>query len=241
MYITKKHPADSERYQQDVFSPNVSIRMSQFNYIDLRRKSQSIFAFVKYFYCNPKERNNEMKNKCLIGSKKYFAIEFSFYDETHETELAVFVNGENILAFERNETILTTRWNLDELALWLREFIDHMTDDPYPVNCDGMYAAMKDENARDFDSDDDDVFEAYYQKLYDWNLHHRWHPASSGAILSNVYFQKVGEFVEVSWNNKDAENGVRFLNEQGGSSIDEEAFVSTINAFLKEYALHWFK
>lgn len=115
-------------------------------------------------------------NTYTISDSAEFTITYSFFDETHETELSMLINGNNILAFERNDTVLTTRWNLDELAEWLRNFIDHMADDPYPVESDGEYAAMKDISARDFDTDDEDEFDAYYDKLYEWNLRHRWHP-----------------------------------------------------------------
>ena len=46
--------------------------------------------------------------------------------------------------------LLTTRWNLDELAFWLRDFLEHMEEDPYPVEADGEFAAYKDISAREF-------------------------------------------------------------------------------------------
>lgn len=183
-----------------------------------------------------------MIKKTLIGDKQNFGIEYAFLGEndSHETEISMYVEGKNILAFDRNGEHLTTRWNLDELAEWLRKFIDGMSDDPYPVECDGQFAAQKDDNARDFDSDDEAILEAYYEKLYNWNLRHRWHPASSGAILADVYFQLVDNNVEVSWNNEGAEDGVKFLNINGGAKIERNVFYSVVDAFLKEYADHWF-
>ena len=170
-----------------------------------------------------------------------FTITYNFIDGTHETELSMNINGNNILAFERDGVILTTRWNLDELAEWLRHFIDHMVDDPYPINVDGEYAAMKDINARNFDSDDEDEFDAYYDRLDEWNTRHRWHPASSGAILADVYFQLVGNEIEISWNNEDSEDGVCFINLLGGTRVNKDVFYSTVDSFLREYAQHWYK
>lgn len=181
-----------------------------------------------------------MMDTKFIGTKNDFAIEYTFYNEARETEISMYVKGQNILAFKRNGKALTTHWQLDELANWLRGLIDNLKEDPYPVDCVGEFAAIKDENAREFDPDDDSVFDAYYQKLYEWNQRHNWHHASSGAILANVYFQQVGDNVEVSWNNKYAEKGVIFASEKGGSLIPKELFVSTVNAFLRDYALQWF-
>ena len=88
------------------------------------------------------------------------------------------------------------------MVLWLKDFISNLSEDPYPVDVAGIYAAEKDDNARNFDSDDEDVFDAYYDKLYEWNERHRWHPASSGAILADVYVQLAGENMEISWDNR---------------------------------------
>ena len=114
-----------------------------------------------------------------------------------------------------------------------------MTEDPYPVEADGEYAAMKDISARDFDSDDEDEFDAYYDKLDEWNLRHRWHPASSGAILADVYFQLIGDEIEISWNNEDNGDGIKFQNLLGGARIKKDVFYATVDTFLKAYANHW--
>lgn len=175
-----------------------------------------------------------------IGDKEIFAIEYAFCEDSHDTELAMYVEGKNILAFERNGEQLTTRWNIDELAFWLRTFLEHMEEDPYPVECDGEYAAQKDDAARDFDTDDDAVFEEYYQKLYEWGLRHRWHSASAGAILADVYFQFVGDYIEVSWDNRNIGDGVNFRNLIGGGRVPKKMFWRVVDSFLKEYADHWF-
>lgn len=177
----------------------------------------------------------------IIGDTAKFAVCYTFIDDSRETEISMFVDHQNILAFKRGDQIYSTRWNLDELAFWLRDFLDHMTEDPYPVDISGEYAAIKDRNAREFDSDDDEEFDAYYDKLEDWNLRHRWHTASSGAILSDVYFQLVGDHVEISWNNEDTEEEVEFVHKLGGAKIEKETFISVIASFLKEYANHWYK
>lgn len=180
-----------------------------------------------------------MMNTNTISNNSDFSMDYCFFDDTHETELSMNINGINILAFDRNGISLTTRWNLDELTEWLRNFIDHLTEDPYPVEAEGEYAAIKDINARDFDSDDEDEFDAYYDKLDEWNLRHRWHPACAGAILADVYFQLVGDEVEISWNNEDTDDGIKFHSILGGARIKKDIFYATVDAFLKEYATHW--
>ncbi len=177
----------------------------------------------------------------IIGDPAKFAVSYAFIDDSRETEISMYVENQNILAFIHEDRIYTTRWNLDELAFWLRDFLDHMEEDPYPVDAPGDYAAEKDNNAREFDSDNDEEFDAYYEKLYEWNLRHRWHTASSGAILSDVYFQLVGDEVEISWNNEDLDEEVEFVQQLGGARVKKGTFISVVDSFLKEYANHWFR
>ena len=181
-----------------------------------------------------------MTNKRIKGNKEIFAIEYEFFNESCETEIALYVEGINILAFKKNEKLLTTRWNIDELALWLRNFIDKMKEDPFPFDCKGYYAAQKDDDARNYDTDDEEMFDCYYQKLYEWNIRHRWRVASSGAILADVFFQMVGNNVEISWDNRSMYNDVTFLSLNGGTIVSKEYFIFCVDSFLKEYAMHWF-
>ena len=181
-----------------------------------------------------------MQEKNICGTQQ-FKISYEFIRDTQETEIAMLVDDDNILEFEHDGRLLTTRWNLDDIAIWLRTFIDNMKEDPYPVNAEGEYAAIKDVNAREFDSDDDEEFDAYYDKLDEWNLRHRWHTASNGAILADLYFQLVGENIEISWNNQDSEDDVAFKHELGGVRIPREEFTSVVDSFLKSYADYWFQ
>lgn len=178
-----------------------------------------------------------MENK--IGTNE-FNLNYNFFDDERETKLSMLVNGKNILEYNFKGEIRTTTWNLDELAFWLRNFIDTAKDDPYPVEASGEYAAEKDITARDFDSDDDEEFDAYYDMLDEWNQHHRWHTASAGAILSDIYFQRVGENMEISWNNTDAEDNVFFTYKLGGVTVRFSIFRKEIERFLRDYAMHWF-
>ena len=98
---------------------------------------------------------------------------------------------------------------------------------------------MKDDSDRDLDSDDEDEFDAYYDKLDECNLRHRWNPASSGATLADVCFQLIGDEIEISWNNEDNGYGIKFQNLLGGARIKKDVFYATVDTFLKAYANHW--
>lgn len=169
-----------------------------------------------------------------------FAIGYKFHPSGNATELYFYTDNVNILEFSRGGKRYTTKWNLDELAVWLRKFITNISEDPFPFDVKGNNAAEKDENARDFDSDDLDAFDAYYDKLDEWNDRHSWHSKSSGAILANLYFELKNDFVEISWNNNILEDEVEFVEKVGSFSVRKEEFVGVIDEFLKEYADYWY-
>lgn len=179
-------------------------------------------------------------NSALFGTIDMFALKCTMFRNEHDTEIGLYIKGRNILEFERNGKMLTTRWNLDDLVEWLRNFLDNMKEDPYPVECDGKYAACKDIEARNFDSDDQEIFDAYYDRLEKWSNAHCWYMTANGAIIADLYFQLVGEQVEISWNNTDAASYVKFSEQLGGASINKQLFVETIDAFIKFYADYWF-
>ncbi len=176
----------------------------------------------------------------ILGNKEKFAIEYYFHNEEHSTELSLYVENKNILAFTMYGKETTTCWNLDELVQWLRDFIDNMKEDPYPVEICEQYGAIKDDIAREKDFEDEDEFDKYYDMLDEWCFRHRWHPASAGGILADVYFQQVGEFVEISWNNKYMEDYVDYKYVIGGVCIPKEEFVSVVVGFINDYADNWF-
>ena len=178
--------------------------------------------------------------KRVANDVPVYSIAYRFFDKFHVTEISMYINGKNILAFKQGGELLTTRWNLDELALWLRMFLESMKEDPYPVECEGEFAAQKDDVARHFDSDDEDEFDKYYDRIDEWSVRHRWHIASAGAILADVFFQLVGDYVEVSWDNRSVEKNVVFQYESGGVRVSKNEFINVTDEFLKAYADHWY-
>ena len=57
--------------------------------------------------------------------------------------------------------------------------------------------------------------------------------------MADLYFQLVGENIEISWNNQEPEKGIKFQHELGGVSIPKAQFLYEMDSFLKVYAEHW--
>lgn len=175
----------------------------------------------------------------IYGNKNKFAITSEYFLDSKTTELCLFINGINIMEFENNGKILTTRGNLDELVKWLNNFINNIFEDPIPFNNNGLNLAEKASLARNFDSDDDEMFDAYYDTLDDWCYRHMWLHTNQSFILANVFFGYVNGLIEISWLNNYYKS-VKFLNYSGRFCIEKDEFVEIIKAFVNDYVDFWY-
>lgn len=182
----------------------------------------------------------------LIGNKEKFGFELKkISDKNHISELKLFINGLNVCAFridnDINRRYKSTRWDLDELMLYLQDTLLMIVDDSkFPFeNIKGECAADLDNLAREYEIDDENVIEEYYTKLNDWSYNHSWHHACSGAILPDVFFRKISEGIEVSYWNDQADDGIEFKNIYGFIIVPSEIYEKTINDLLIEYNNMW--
>lgn len=186
------------------------------------------------------ELKEVIEEHTVIGDREDFAISYAFIGADRITEIGMFVGGINLLGFTRDGRHYTTRWAyLESLVAWLNEFALSMREDPYPMDVNGEYAAQKDVNARTFESDDVDELDAYYDPISDWSYNHTWISERGGAILANIYFEYKDGCVELSWNNRNERDGVKFDCEFGGVRVDAETFKAVVLGFVDAYEKHW--
>jgi hypothetical protein len=187
-------------------------------------------------------------DQTFIGDPSVFAIGYAFLGNDRITEISMWANGTNLLGFIRNNGHLTTRWAyLEYLVAWLKSFVLNMADDPFPIEAEGEFAAEKVAYARDQlpDLDDGcseeemDEFNAQVDLFDDWSWSHTWLSERGGAILPNMYFEYKHGMVELSWNNRNAEDGVVFNCEFGGTRVDADTFRSVVLEFVDAYERHW--
>jgi len=175
----------------------------------------------------------------IVGNKENFAIEYKIASKKEKTtELYMYVDGVNILEFELDGEVHTTTWDIDELVEWLEGFSHRNDETPFPHEVPGETAAEKDVNARDFDSDDEDQYDKYYETLNQWVYDHTWNHASSGGILANVYFRRVEQDVELSWDNDD-QAYVSFVSMRGSKMVNAEEFKGIVRTFASAYRTEW--
>ena len=177
----------------------------------------------------------------LIGNKNEFAIDIQkVSDENHTSKLKVYVNGKNICQWTDKETEKkeTVWWNLDELISYLYSTIDFFEEDrPFPIAVEGECASELENNARDFESDNEEEVDDYYDKLNDWVYEHTWNHAHAGAVVPDVTFRNVDGKIEISWWNNGDE--VDFINTYGYCLVDKEKYIDIITELFNAYNAMW--
>ena len=196
-------------------------------------------------------KTNQLVHK-VIGNESEFAIAYAFlprepnisenYPMHQCTEMAMFLKGTNIMGFIRGETSYTVRWQLDEAVEWLDEFARNSRDEAFPFpDVSGSCLAELDYNARFFDTEDEAEFDRYYDVLDDYVWPRSWHHTCDEAVFPAVYFRVLGQNVEVSWDNKDMEEGkdFSFISQTGHALVPLATFRDVVSRFVAAYLKHW--
>ncbi|MBR4985215.1 MAG: hypothetical protein IKY83_05710, partial [Proteobacteria bacterium] len=102
----------------------------------------------------------------MTGEKIALSLQTRLISEQHhEAECLMLVFGKNILEYVYKDEIdaKTTTGNLDDLMKFLEHTLQFIEcDHPFPYCVSGNTAAELDRAAREFSSDDMDVFDEYY-------------------------------------------------------------------------------
>ena len=117
-----------------------------------------------------------------------------------------------------------------------------MWEDPYPLQIEGGFAAQKDSNAREFDTDGMQEFDAYsyYDLLDPWTWEHTRSHESGGSVLSNNYFELKDGLIELSWDNRGRDPPLyTFDCGPGGTRVNAEVFKADVLKFVDTYERHW--
>lgn len=196
-------------------------------------------------------RINQLKHT-VIGNEDAFAIGYAFLPREpnasenwplHQcTEMTFCVEGVNLLGFMRGGELNTLRWQLDEAVEFLDEFARNSREEPFPYpDVPGNTLAELDYNAHDFESDDIEASLNYYEKLDEYVWSRSWHHTCGEAVFPAIYFRVIGQNVEVSWDNKDLEEGegLSFISQTGHALVPLATFRDVVSRFVAAYLKHW--
>lgn len=178
----------------------------------------------------------------ICGDKNEFAIEYSFENEMciYESEdytygyIKIWVNGRDLCSYNGK---CQQEGNIYFLIEWFCEKMEYILGyDPFPLPVKGETTIELLENAnKKYDSIDDiDSLEAdlWFEAKSRWIFNHCWFSVRDG-ILPCMYFRRVEEAVEISWDNLFwEESGIIFNFRKGVYIISLDIFTKVFCEFL---------
>ena len=169
----------------------------------------------------------------IFGDKKYFGFGLKFLDND-AGELRLFIQNEDILQYKwKGKLYHYVCWDLKEIVEWWENNLDIIpTEKEFPIEITGMTGVEKYTNSLEGDLD---MFEELFEKIQDWGFQHSWFSARVSSCLADVYFRKVENDIEISWDNYDLFPSVTFIHEKGVYYVSLEDFKECILQFIECY------
>jgi len=183
----------------------------------------------------------------IYGDKNIFAIQYEFEENPfHENGLIdetwgsfkLFVHGKDLCQYERENIVMTFQWNLLYIVEWFSENLKYiLSDKPFPLPVEGKNSLELIDNCLLFDSDNDDEFDAWFDKKQEWEFQHSWFSSRGGSFLPDVFFRRVNGNIEVAWNNEStySSEGIIFIHSNGIEYISIEMFNHTVKCFIENF------
>lgn len=169
-----------------------------------------------------------------IGDKANFAFQVSAIDCYGQCEFSMYVKGIDVLEGVIKGKRQKYYWNIDEIITWLQESKSELHSvDPYPVNVVGDSAAELYANSFNFVGNEEEEFN-WYTQVQNWLFRHSWVNASAGSYLATVFFRRVDENMEISWDNSNHPY-VAFVNQKGKYFVDLMEFDKTVDFLCCRY------
>lgn len=192
-----------------------------------------------------------------FGDSSRFAIAITFGDPGHGKShfawggLALWVNDRCLTRAVDTDGVVADaiRWELLDLLLWLKASVIRLVNEE-PLPALGTTDTQDDTKARDacdwFDLTEDPPTtlsdceeDEWFLARSEWRMHHALRRSVEGVALPNVYFRRLGDMVEVSWDNETRATprpGLRFVEQRGTEIIPARLFSKIIQQTLFEVA-----
>lgn len=167
-------------------------------------------------------RKNPFNEKGLIG-ETWGGVEF-------------WVKGKELCGFYKDNLERSYEWNLIYIVEWLAENLSViLVEEEFPLPVQGGTTLELLNNSLNFDSEDDDEFDEWFSKKQDWEFKHSWFSSRGGAYLPDAFFRRIGDKMEISWNNDDLYEDISFVHMRGVELIPICFFESVVKAFIHDF------
>ncbi|EAG3548937.1 DUF5984 family protein [Listeria monocytogenes] len=162
---------------------------------------------------------------------------FNTDKELGEGDLEFYINGKNLCSYKKDGNLKSYSWNLFCVVTWMCENIEYIIGyDPFPLPVKGDTSLELISEADQYESED--IIEEYLwnSAKSTWIFKHNWFSYREGSILPQVYFRRVGNDIEICWDNDFwQESGIEFQMTKGSVRIEKDNFVKTITEFIRSF------
>lgn len=171
--------------------------------------------------------------KCF-GEKEELAIEYEIID--NESYFDIWVDGKSLCCFYRDGKKQYNKCELSYIIEWFIANTQHIIEEkdfPLQVNADSSLDFW--DKSGKFDSEDIEEFHDWFEKRQDWYFRHSWYSERAGSFLAEVMFRRVGEKIEIEWDNSCLYDGIDFINPSGINYVGVDTFQQVVNEFIRDY------
>lgn len=170
----------------------------------------------------------------VFGEKNRFAIEYELISTNSCSSygyINLWINNMNICSYNQDQQY---EGELYYITDWFCDKIEYVLGyDAFPLPVKGNTAQELIESADHFESDNNLEFDLWYAAKNRWVLNHCWLAARGGSVFPSVYFRRVGEYIEISWDNEFwKESDIVFDSQKGAYRVEFEIFSKIITKFL---------
>lgn len=170
-----------------------------------------------------------------FGKKEIFAVEYEILD-MENGYFEMWVHNTPICCYLKNNTMEQYRWNLSYIVEWLNKNIPNLLKEngfPLPIKANTSIDFYI--KSGDYDSEDIDEFDRWFEKRQEWYFCHSWYSNRAGSYLAEVFFRRIGNKIEIEWDNTKLYDKVHFMNPKGLYYIDIDLFKQIISDFVLDF------
>lgn len=170
-----------------------------------------------------------------FGIKEFFAIEYEMLN-MENGYFEMWVDSIPICCFIKDNTEQPYNWDLSFVVEWLSKNIPNVLKEiEFPLPIKATTAIEFYNKSGDYDFDDINEFNEWFDKRQDWYFGHSWYSNRAGSYLAEVFFRRVGDMVEIEWDNTNLYDGVVFVNPKGLHYIKISLFEQVVSDFISDY------
>lgn len=185
--------------------------------------------------------------KCF-GDKDVFAVsyelkespfnELEINDSTTWGVFQMWVHNKSVCTFSMGDKVREYEWDLIFIVEWLCKNKDNILNETqFPLPSEGNNSIELYKHSGNFDSDDDDEFDSWFEKRQDWYFNHSWYSNNGGSYLADVIFRRVGDTIEIAWDNIELHSEVNYINPKGVYYVPLKLFQDVVDNFIEDFML----